>query len=98
MRAIEPVSIWISGQNKIANAFSLKIVDDNLKDQCVFYYALTSEYLQLAESNISETSELLSQGNLLINGQDYINWDLSTEANQWAYEWAALQINLVLLP
>jgi hypothetical protein len=96
--AIETVVLWVNVQNLSANGFSLKIVDDNLKNQCIFYYALTSEYLQIADSNINETSQLLAQGNLLISGQEYIDWDLSTEANQWAYEWAALQLNLVLLP
>jgi hypothetical protein len=98
MKAIEPIVLWVNGQNVTANGFLLKIVDDNLENQCIFYYALTSEYLQIADSNINETSQLLAQGNLLISGQEYIDWDLSTEANQWAYEWAALQLNLVLLP
>jgi hypothetical protein len=41
---------------------------------------------------------LLVSGNLYISGQDYQDWDASPSANQWAYDWAAAQLNLTIIP
>lgn len=43
-------------------------------------------------------SVILVSGYLDISGQDYQDWDSSPSANQWAYEWAAGKLNLVLIP
>ena len=94
MKQIEPVSLWVNGQIKIANAIDLKSVNDNLKDSAVFYYSLVAELLQ---EDGSTSSESLAQGNLSIGGQDYIDWDATIDANEWAYEWAATQLNLTLI-
>lgn len=40
----------------------------------------------------------LVQGNLTMDGQDYQDWDSTTSANEWAYNWAASKLNLVLIP
>jgi hypothetical protein len=37
-------------------------------------------------------------GQLNISGEDYIAWDSSVSANEWAYTWAAGQLNLVIVP
>jgi hypothetical protein len=95
MRKIEPISLWVNGQQKEANTIDLKIVNDNLKDSAVFYYVLLSN---TASEDGTMLFESLAQGNINIFGQDYIDWGLTTDVNQWAYEWVAIQLNLVLLP
>ena len=47
---------------------------------------------------VDVASVVLTQGNLTIDGQDYQDWDASPSANQWAYEWAVSQLNLILIP
>jgi hypothetical protein len=94
MKQIEPVSLWVNGQQRVANAIDLRSVSDNLKNSATFYYALISE---LVQEDGTTTIESLAQGNLSIGGQEYIDWGLNTDVNQWAYEWAAKQLNLVLV-
>ena len=33
-----------------------------------------------------------------MSGQDYLDWDAATDANEWAYTWAATQLKLVIIP
>jgi hypothetical protein len=40
----------------------------------------------------------LVTGYLNISGADYQAWDLDPSANAWAYDWAAAQLNLVIVP
>lgn len=47
---------------------------------------------------IDVASVILVSGQLNILGQDYQDWDTSPSANEWAYEWAATQLNIVLIP
>lgn len=93
MRKIESVNLWVNGQLKDANIITLNIVNDNLKDNAVFYYQLMSEITQEDGNTFNES---LVQGNLTISGQDYIDWGTQTDVNQWAYEWCTSQLNLVL--
>lgn len=94
MKQIEPVSLWVNGQQKVATNISLKSVNDNLKDSAVFYYSLVAKLLK---EDGSEFKESLVQGNLSISGQEYIDWGIQTDINLWAYQWAAAQLNLVLV-
>lgn len=43
-------------------------------------------------------SQVLVSGNINMDGEDYQTWDSSVSANEWAYNWAATKLNLVLLP
>jgi len=40
----------------------------------------------------------LITGQLYISGADYAQWDAEIDANAWIYQWAADQLNLILLP
>ena len=94
MKQIEPIDLWVNGQIKVANTIDLRVINDNLKDTAEFYYSLISTLLQEDGTIYSES---LAQGNLSISGQDYIDWGLATDVNQWAYQWAATQLNLILI-
>jgi hypothetical protein len=95
MKNIQPISLWIKGEQKEANLFDLKIVNDNLLDNAVFYYVLMSK---ITQEDGNTFNEQLIDGNLTISNQDYIDWGLNTDVNQAAYDWAATKLNLVLIP
>lgn len=85
MKTIQNVQIWQNGSVKNASIFYLIIVNDNLSDTAVFYYSLKDNML------ID-----LSVGNLTMNGQEYQDWDSEPSANEFAYNWAASQLGLVI--
>ena len=85
MKTIQSVPIWSNGSNKNATIFDLIIVNDNLSDTAVFYYSLKSDTLQN-----------LSEGNLTIAGEAYAQWDTETSANEYAYNWAADQLQIII--
>jgi hypothetical protein len=79
MKTISPVVFPLNlGTATILNAYC---INDNLSDSATFYYALLSD--SLAQ---------LSQGNLTMEGQDYIGW----VTNEYAYNWVADQIDVTI--
>ena len=82
MVQIQPIQIWQNGTVKTAELLNSYVVNDNLKTEAIFYYSLLSTSL-----------ELLSQGNLTMTGTDYENFT----SNDYAYNWVATQLNLVII-
>jgi len=95
MANIQPISTWYQGQTRQANVFSLYSTGDNLIDAATFQYQLIEEIVILPEEIKSQT---LITGELSINGDDYAQWDAEIDANAWIYNWAADQLNLILIP
>jgi hypothetical protein len=95
MANIQPISTWYQGQTRQANVFSLYSTGDNLIDAATFQYQLIEEIIILPEEIKSQT---LITGELSINGDDYAQWDAEIDANAWIYNWAADQLNLILIP
>jgi hypothetical protein len=95
MANIQPVSIWYQGHTRSANVFNLYSDGDNLVNTASFQYQLIELIIISPEEQMSQT---LIIGQLSITGQDYIDWDSSTSANDWIYNWAAQKLNLVLIP
>jgi len=93
MANIQPVTLWVSGQQQTANVFQLSIDKDNLKDWARLYYQLGNE--QPTEEAPATT--WLLDGNLTILGEDYAAWDADPSANEWIYNWAANQLNLTII-
>ena len=107
--------VWQNGQQKEANTFIMRIVNDNLETSCNFYYELQNVQEVITQIEVTTTSEdgtkstsmqdevttttdILTFGNLTLQGEEYQTWDSTTSANEWAYDWAAGQLNLVLIP
>ena len=93
MKQIQPVSIWYNGQVLQATTLNANVINDNLLDSATFYYGLstTSE----DEDNLGL---LLSQGNLIMNEQDYIDWNNNDlDINNAAYNWIAEQLGLTII-
>jgi hypothetical protein len=85
MKQIQPIQIWVNGSLQTATVFNLIIINDNLLNSATFYW-------QLYDS--AETP--LSNGNLTMVEPQYDQWGTSSDVNQWAYEWAATQLNITL--
>jgi len=85
MKQIQPIQIWVNGQQQTATVFNLIIINDNLLNSATFYWQL----LDSAEVKLQD-------GNLTMVEPQYDQWGTSSDVNQWAYEWAATQLNLTL--
>lgn len=90
---IQPVTIWANGLEQQADGFILNSSWDNLSTAATLTYNLVK-----LNPNVDNEGTNLANGSLDLQGQDYQDWDTSINANQWAYDWAAAQLNLVLIP
>ena len=86
MKQIQPVSIWYNGQIVQATIINMTSISDNLSTQATFFYAL------YVDANFQ-----VYNGNLTMEGADYITYSTSTTANDYAYQWGATQLNLTLV-
>jgi hypothetical protein len=94
MKTIQSVNVWQNGQVKSATKFNMNSVFDDLETSATFYYEL------LSVSQDEEGNEVLTQvaqGNLVMNGEDYQNWNTSEDANKDAYIWGANQLSLTIV-
>jgi hypothetical protein len=93
MKQIEPISIWKNGESFEANLLNAYIINDNLGTSCTFYYQLCSsgEGTEALPLIIGQT---LAEGNVTMNGENYLAWDNS---NEQAYEYIAKELNLTLI-
>lgn len=97
-KIIQPVSSWQNGEEKEATQFVLTSSYDNLSTNANFQYQL-NEILSvppIPPSPIAMYNTLVS-GSLTISGQDYLDWDAASDANEWAYTWAAGKLNLTII-
>ncbi len=85
MKQIQPLTLWVNGQQQTATLFNLIIINDNLLNSATFYY-------QLLDADATK----LADGNLTIGEPDYDVWGASADINLAAYQWAATQLNITL--
>jgi hypothetical protein len=85
MKQIQPITLWVNGQQKTATLFNLIIINDNLLNSATFYW-------QLLDADASK----LADGNLTMGEPDYDVWGSSADINQAAYQWAATELNITL--
>lgn len=86
MKTIEPVSIWDNGQilqAKILNAYAVSVI---LGTSATFYYSL------MQEKEDGSQGAQITQGNLLMTGQAYTDW----EVDSYAWDWIAATLNLTI--
>lgn len=88
MKQIQPITIWSNGQQLTGNWLLAKVINDNLKDTAIFLW-------QIFQNDNIETP--ITQGNLTMSGQDYIDWNNETDINDAAYIWIAQQLNLTII-
>jgi hypothetical protein len=85
MKQIQPFTLWVNGEEVTATLFNLIIINDNLLNSATFYWQL----LDSAEVKLQD-------GNLTMGEPQYDQWGTQSDVNQWAYEWAATQLNITL--
>jgi hypothetical protein len=86
MANINPITIWINGQNKVATQLNLLSINDNLINTCLFqYFLLDSEGIQLVTGNITMIEP------------DYNEYSTSPDSNNYAYQWAAAELSLTII-
>jgi hypothetical protein len=81
MKLITPISIWDKGQNKQAHILNAFAINVTLGLSATFYYTISNE------------TEQLANGNLILEGQDYQLWD----EDVFAWDWIAEQLNLTII-
>ena len=100
MKQIQPLTIWTNGTSKVAEYLQVTGINDNYESSATNYWALFT--MVTDPEGVESAGEQVSQGNLTISGQDYINWgnQPAMAINAWIYDWVALpeQLNLVILP
>lgn len=97
-KTIQPVSSWQNGEEKEATQFVLSSSYDNLSTSATFQYQL-NEFISspTPPTPMYTMYNTLVNGSLTISGQDYLDWDAASDANEWAYTWAAGKLNLTII-
>jgi hypothetical protein len=95
-KTIQPISSWQNGEEKQATVLVLTSNYDNLSTTANFQYQLNEPLPN--PTPLYPMYNTLVNGSLTISGQDYLDWDAATDANEWAYTWAATQLKLVIIP
>ena len=86
MRAIKALDIWSDGNTLTAVCLKLYISYDDLETMAALHYSLCDA-----------DGQTIYEGQVLINGTDYLNWGASSDSNSEAYTIAAAQLNLTLI-
>jgi hypothetical protein len=85
MKDILPLDIWSDGETKTAVCIRLYISYDDLATRAAFQYALC---------DIDGVT--IYEGQIIIEGQTYLDWGSSGDSNNEAYTLAAAALNLTL--
>jgi hypothetical protein len=85
MKNIQPLDIWSDGITKTAVCIRLYISYDDLATRAAFQYALCDV-----------DGVTIYEGQILIEGQTYLDWGSSGDSNNEAYTIAAIQLNITL--
>jgi hypothetical protein len=86
MKNIQPLDIWSDGDTKTATCIRLYISYDDLATRAAFQYALCDI-----------DGAYIYEGQVIIEGQTYLDWGSSGDSNNEAYVLAAAQLNLTLI-
>ena len=97
-KQIQPQQVWVNGESKSAEYFQVTCINDNYENSATNYWQLFTKVVDA--EGVESMGEQVAQGNLTIDGQDYINWgdQPAMAINAWIYNWSAEQLNLVILP
>ena len=96
-KKISPVTIWVNGQSKEAKYLSVTGINDNYESSATNYWQMFT--MNVDAEGVESQGEAVAQGNLTIDGADYIEWgDVpAMSVNSWIYNWVAEQLNLELV-
>ncbi len=86
MKTISPVSIWDNGQILEAKVLNTYAVNVTLGTSANFNYTL------FTENQDGTLGSQVAQGNLLMTGEAYAQW----EVDSYAWDWVATSLNLTI--
>jgi beta-lactamase class D len=97
-KQIEPINVWVNGESKQAEYFQVTCINDNYENSATNYWQLFTKNVDA--EGVESIGEQVSQGNLTIQGEDYVLWgdQPAMSINAWIYNWSASKLNLVILP
>lgn len=96
-KQITPVTIWVNGENKIAEYLQVIGINDNYQSSATNYWSLYTKVVD--ENGVESMGVQISQGNLIIDGENYVLWgdQPAMAINEWIYNWSAEQLNLTII-
>lgn len=89
MKTIQNVNLWVDGQSKSADRLKVILTNDNLENSATFTYMIGVE-----SGNPIIEMITYANGVVVIDGQDYEDWDNS---NDQAYTIVADKLNITIL-
>jgi hypothetical protein len=90
MKTIQPITVWYNGQEVQATILKAVVSNDDMQSTATFNYQLM---LETEVSGGYSYAQSVAQNFLTISGEAYLEWD----TNDYAYEWIAQQLNLVII-
>jgi hypothetical protein len=96
-KQIEPQQVWVNGESKTAEFFSVTCINDNYENSATNYWALFTKVVDA--EGVESQGEQVAQGNLTIQGEEYVAWgdQPAMAINAWIYNWSADQLNLTII-
>ena len=91
-KKISPVNIWVNGEVKVAEFLDSYGIGLTLGVSARFYYSLSTKVVDA--EGIETPGQIVTSGNLDMVGEDYQAW----EQDEYAWDWVADKLNLVILP
>jgi hypothetical protein len=97
-KQISPVNVWVNGESKEAKYLQVTCINDNYESSATNYWQMFT--MNVDAEGVESQGEAVAQGNLTIDGADYIAWgdQPAMAINAWIYQWVADKLNLVILP
>lgn len=96
-KKIQPVNVWVNGEVKVGEWLKLRSINDDLETSATFYYEIDVNTPDA--DGIDQPGTAVAGGNLTMDGVTYQDWgnQSGVDINTWAYDWAAGQLNLVII-
>lgn len=96
-KQIQPVNIWVNGENKVGEFFQVTCINDNYENSATNYWQVFTKVVD--EEGNEKIGEQISCGNLTISGEDYVNWgdQPAMAINDWIYNWSASKLGLTII-
>ena len=96
-KKITPVTLWVNGTSKEAQYLQVTGINDNYESSATNYWQMFT--MNVDADGVESIGEAVAQGNLTIDGADYIAWgdQPAMAINEWIYNWVAEQLNLTIV-
>lgn len=86
MKLIDPISVWHNGNDVEVSILDVKAMDVQLDTSALFFFSL-----YVLDEN-GKLGEKANAGSLVMDGEDYQNWD----KDSFAWDWVAEKLKLTI--